>query len=212
MQGCRALCIGVHSERVIARKLALRGIGADTRPVFGHDLLDLEGAVARRIGDGIDVAGLGGLGNSYRSAVVRSSVCIDILVIDFCFDYAVLDRHVLTLVTHRKRVWHLEREAVERPLPIAVLIQYQGLTRGIHPGVRAVCLLHFLADRVGPAAVADLLLQLDSDRIAFMFLGPVCPHLLHLDVGAGIVFGGHGIVGMVDIPAVIRCAVRGHLE
>ena len=162
MQGYCALCIGVHSERIIARKLALCSIGANTRPVFGHDFLDLKRAVAWRIGDGVDITGFGGLDNGHRSAVVRSSVFIDIyidiVIIDLSFDYAILSCYVHTIRGYRNLVWHLERETVERPLPIVFLVQHQGLTHSIHPSVSAICLLHFLANRVGPLAIANLLL------------------------------------------------------
>ena len=138
LQGCRALCVSVYGKRVVTCELALRDIGADTRPVLSHEFLNLERAVGGRIGDGVDVAGLRSLGNGYRSAVVRSGGCVNIVVIDLCFDDAVLNSHILTLVAHRKYVRHLERETVERPLPIVVFVQHQNLTLSIHPSVSTV--------------------------------------------------------------------------
>ena len=143
MQRCSAVFVGVHGKRVFTSQLALRGIGADARPIFGHELLDLEGAVARRIGNGVDVAGIGGLFNSYRSAVVCSGSWItfirgDIDVIDLCLYDTVLNCYVHALVTHRKRVWHLERETGKRSLPIVVIVQRQNFSRSIYPNVRAV--------------------------------------------------------------------------
>ena len=46
MQGDRAVFIGIHDKRVVARKLGLRGIGKRGRPVLGHGLLDLETALS----------------------------------------------------------------------------------------------------------------------------------------------------------------------
>ena len=217
LQRCRAAFVGVHGKRVFARKLALRNIGTDARPVFGHEFLDLEGAVARRVGDGVGVASIGGLFNSYRTAVVCSGSWItfirdDIDVINLCLYDTVLNRYVHALVTRRKFAWHLERETGERTFPIVVIVQRQDFSRSIYPNVRAVWLLHFLANRVRPVFVTNLLLQFDGDRIAFVIPVPVCPHLLHLDIGTGIILGGHGVARMVDILAVIRCAIGGHLE
>ena len=73
-------------------------------------------------------------------------------------------------------------------------------------------MLQFLANRVGPLAVIDFLLQFDGNRIAFVIPVAVCPHFLYLDISTGIILSGHGIAGMINILAVIRCAVRGHLE